>query len=114
MSPSLGLHPTQLLLPHTRNLQKTDYSVYRGARTQLLLPVPTCPTCCPADELLFEVEAPDAVLDGAGRLQHPGQQFLQVAAAVKRLMEGAAPLTVPLRVKLAWGNSWGSLAELAL
>lgn len=69
----------------------------------------------PADELLFEVDAPDAVLDPAGSgLQHPGQQFLRVAAAVKRIMEGAAPLAVPLRVKLAWGTSWGSLAELAL
>lgn len=71
-------------------------------------------TCLPADELLFEVDAPDAELDAAGGLQHPGQQFLGVAAAVKRIMEGAAPLTVPLRVKLAWGTSWGSLADLAL
>lgn len=69
---------------------------------------------CPADELLFEVEAPDAQLGSAGVVQHPGHQFLQVAAAVKQLMEGAAPLAVPLRVKLAWGNSWGSLADLAL
>jgi len=66
------------------------------------------------DELLFEVDAPDAVLDADGAVRHPGQQFLQVAASVKRIMEGAAPLTVPLRVKLAWGHSWGSLAECTL
>ena len=65
-----------------------------------------------ADELLFEVDAADAVLGPDGALQHPGQHFLQVAAAVKGIMEGAAPLTVPLRVKLAWGHSWGSLTDL--
>jgi DNA polymerase I-like protein with 3'-5' exonuclease and polymerase domains len=60
------------------------------------------------------VSAADAVLGPDGALQHPGQAFLQVAAAVKAIMEGAAPLAVPLRVKLAWGNSWGSLADLQL
>jgi hypothetical protein len=70
--------------------------------------------CCPPDELLFEVPAHDAVLGPDGAVQHPGQSFLQVAAAVKAIMEGAAALAVPLRVKLAWGNSWGSLADLQL
>lgn len=65
-----------------------------------------------ADELLFEVDAPDAVLGSAGDLQHPGQHFLQVSAAVKGIMESAARMTVPLRVKLAWGSSWGSITEL--
>ena len=76
--------------------------------------------CClhschlPADELLFEVDAQDAVLGADGQLEAPGRQFLQVAAAVKQIMEGAAPLNVPLRVKLAWGQSWGSLTALEL
>lgn len=66
------------------------------------------------DELLFEVDAADAVLGPDGDVQHPGQRFLQVAAAVKRTMEGAAAMTVPLRVKMAWGCSWGSLEDLEL
>lgn len=68
----------------------------------------------PADELLFEVDAHEAVLGDEGQLEAPGQQFLQVAAAVKQIMESAAPLNVPLRVKLAWGQSWGSLTALEL
>lgn len=67
-----------------------------------------------ADELLFEIDATDAVLGPAGDLQHPGQHFMQVSAAVKQIMESAAPMTVPLRVKLAWGYSWGSLNSLDL
>lgn len=80
----------------------------------LILAVASLLFCGLPDELLFEVGAPDAVLDADGAVQHPGQQFLQVAAAVKRIMEGAAPLAVPLRIKLAWGHSWGSLAECTL
>lgn len=68
-----------------------------------------------ADELLFEVDAPQlASSNAAGELQHPGASFLAVAAAAQRIMEGAAQLAVPLRVKMAWGRTWGSLQELDL
>lgn len=77
--------------------------------------LPVCLCARPsADELVFEVNAPDAVMGPDGSLQHPGQQFVRVAAAVKQVMEGAAPMSVPLRAKLAWGTSWGSLADLQL
>lgn len=97
-----------------------------GRRAALVLPgampAPWCDGCMPAasipvlpaDELLFEVDAHDAVLGGEGQLEGPGQQFLQVTAAVKQIMESAAHLNVPLRVKLAWGQSWGSLTALEL
>jgi DNA polymerase I-like protein with 3'-5' exonuclease and polymerase domains len=58
------------------------------------------------------VDAPDALLGPGGAVAAPGAAFMRVAAAVQQLMEGAAPLSVPLRVKLAWGQSWGSLREL--
>ena len=38
----------------------------------------------------------------------------QVAALVKRVMEGAVPLRVPLPVKLHVGPSWGELKEYHL
>jgi DNA polymerase I-like protein with 3'-5' exonuclease and polymerase domains len=65
------------------------------------------------DELLFEVEAPDAARGPAGELQQPDQTLLHVAGVVRRVMEGAAPqLDVALPVKLSWGSRWGSMAAL--
>ncbi len=46
------------------------------------------------DELLFEIE--EGALRGA-------------AALIRQCMENAAPLSVPLRVKLNVGPSWGGL-----
>jgi DNA polymerase theta len=66
-----------------------------GGRLALL------PRPCPAqihDELLFEV-----------RCSH----VAQVAALVRRVLEGSAQLTVPLPVKLHSGPSWGEMQELA-
>lgn len=49
------------------------------------------------DELVFEV--------ATGRVR-------ELARVVKGVMEGVAPLRVPLPVKLAAGPSWGELSEL--
>lgn len=64
------------------------------------------------DELLFEVDSPDARLAPDGELLHPGQSLLTAAAAVRGVMEGAAPLAVPLRCRLSYGRSWGAMTEM--
>ena len=51
------------------------------------------------DELVFEVEASKLAI---------------VAAAVREAMEGAVQLSVPLRVRMQTGRSWGELADLTL
>jgi DNA polymerase-1 len=48
------------------------------------------------DELLFEV------VDSREVVQ-------RVAEAVRRIMEGAATLNVPLRVNISYGSRWGSM-----
>lgn len=64
------------------------------------------------DELLFEVDAADSVLGPGGELLQPGHTLLRVAGVVKSVMEGAAQLAVPLRVKLSCGSRWGSMHQL--
>lgn len=46
------------------------------------------------DELLFEIEE---------------EKLPEAAQLIRQCMENAAPLSVPLRVKLNVGPSWGSL-----
>ena len=55
---------------------------------------------CIHDELLFECADEPGCVRAAGDL-------------VRRVMEGAAALAVPLSVKLKVGPTWGSMRELA-
>ena len=49
-----------------------------------------------------------------GCMQVPEQQVIQAAGVIKRHMEAAAHLQVPLRVKLHVGPSWGQLEEYCI
>eukprot|EP00775_Hariotina_reticulata_P003333 gene3333-3610_t len=66
------------------------------------------------DELLFEVNAVGLVLAADGSVQGLGDNLLRVAGAVKRIMEGAVALRVPLRVNITVGTRWGSMAPVCL
>jgi DNA polymerase-1 len=50
------------------------------------------------DELIFDV---------------PGEELDQVEALVKKHMEEAIALKVPIRVNIAYGKNWGELKAIA-
>jgi DNA polymerase I-like protein with 3'-5' exonuclease and polymerase domains len=66
------------------------------------------------DELLFEVDAVGSVLAADGSVQTLGDKQLRVAGSVKRIMEGAVALRVPLRVNITIGMRWGGMAPVCL
>lgn len=42
-----------------------------------------------------------------------GAPAVQVTRLTRECMEGVARLSVPLRVRLSWGPSWGELQEMS-
>lgn len=65
------------------------------------------------DELLFEVDASDAVVGPDGRVSAPGAKLQHVASVVQGVMAmERLKLSVPLKVNLSWGQSWGSMQSL--
>lgn len=67
------------------------------------------------DELLFEVDARDAVVAPDGNILAPGASLGNVAHVVQEIMAmRGLKLTVPLKVNLSWGQRWGSMQRLEL